>query len=184
MVLRRFLKDRRGNVAPMFALAVLPIIGLTGAAVDYSRANSTKVSLQAALVLDNTGSMADDGKIAALKTATNSLLSQLKAAASTNADVYVSIVPFVKDVNVGASNYKANWIDWTDFDANNGSCSGAYASGYNTQSACNNAGGKWTRAKHSTWNGCVTDRGNAGAPSSSNYDTNVVAPVKSDTATE
>ena len=49
MVLRRFLKDRRGNVAPMFALAVLPIIGLTGAAIDYSRANSIKISLQAAL---------------------------------------------------------------------------------------------------------------------------------------
>jgi hypothetical protein len=27
-------------------------------------------------------------------------------------DVYVSIVPFVKDVNLGASNWNANWIYW------------------------------------------------------------------------
>ena len=52
--------------------------------------------LRVALVLDNTGSMADDGKMAALKTATNSLLTQLKTAASNNGDVYVSIIPFVQ----------------------------------------------------------------------------------------
>jgi len=39
MWLSRFLQDRRGNVAPIFAIAVIPIIGLVGAAVDYSRAN-------------------------------------------------------------------------------------------------------------------------------------------------
>ena len=38
-------------------------------------------------------------------------------------DIYVSIVPFAKDVNVGASNYNAAWIDWTDWDADNGTCS-------------------------------------------------------------
>ena len=47
---------------------------------------------------------------------TKSLLTQLKTAAVNNGDVYVSIVPFVKDVNVGASNYKATWIDWTDLE--------------------------------------------------------------------
>ena len=56
--------------------------------------------LRVALVLDNTGSMQDDGKIGALKTATNGLLDQLKAAAVNNGDVYVSMIPFVKDVNV------------------------------------------------------------------------------------
>ena len=72
--------------------------------------------LRVALVLDNTGSMADDGKMTALKTATKGLLTQLKAAATNNGDVYVSIVPFVKDVNVGPGNYKATWIDWTDWE--------------------------------------------------------------------
>ena len=42
-------------------------------------------------------------------------------------------------------------------------------------SASKNAGGSWKRDKHSTWNGCVTDRGDANAPNSGNYDTNVLA---------
>ena len=46
---RGFLKDRRGGVAPMFALAVVPVIGFVGAAVDYSRANSVKAGMQSAL---------------------------------------------------------------------------------------------------------------------------------------
>ena len=38
-----------GNLAMMFALAVVPIMGLVGAAVDYSRANSDKAAMQAAV---------------------------------------------------------------------------------------------------------------------------------------
>ena len=76
--------------------------------------------LRVALALDNTGSMNDDGKIGALKTATKNLLDQLKAAATNNGDVYVSIVPFSKDVNVGSSNYNANWVDWDDWEDDNG----------------------------------------------------------------
>ena len=60
--------------------------------------------LRVALVLDNTGSMASAGKMDALKTATKNLLDQLKNAATTNGDVYVSIIPFSKDVNIGKSN--------------------------------------------------------------------------------
>jgi hypothetical protein len=69
--------------------------------------------LRVALVLDNTGSMADDGKMAALKTATKGLLSQLQGAVTQSGDVYVSIVPFVKDVNLGADP-TATWIYWGD----------------------------------------------------------------------
>jgi Flp pilus assembly protein TadG len=277
MLLRRFLQDRRGAVAPMFALAIIPIFGLIGAAVDYSRANAIRTSMQAALdstalamsksvttltaaqlqtqavayfnalfnqpqatgvsitatytttggsqltisgsgsvptdfmrvmgysslnfgsssvvkwgnsrlrvalVLDNTGSMADSGKMTALKTATNNLLSQLKAAATQNGDVYVSIVPFVKDVNVGSSNSSATWIDWTDWNNNNGTCKNYNGwSQPQTKTACQAASGSWTRDNHNTWNGCVVDRGNSSAPSSGNYDTNVVAPVTTNTAT-
>src|SRR2546421_2252255 len=197
MLFSRFLRDRRGSIAPMFAIAVIPVIGLTGAAIDYSRANSVRAGMQSAidatslamaklaptlteaelqqktsaylnamfnnpeaknlvitpayttaggsqltisvsgsmdtsfmrimgfsslnvgskstvkwgntrlrvaLVLDNTGSMAEYNKIGALKTATNDLLTQLHNAATNSADVYVSIIPFVKDVNVGSAN--------------------------------------------------------------------------------
>ena len=59
-----------------------------------STAKWGSVRLRVALVLDNTGSMADNGKIGALQTATNNLLTQLQGAATTNGDVYVSIIPF------------------------------------------------------------------------------------------
>jgi hypothetical protein len=116
--------------------------------------------------------MADAGKMTALQSATNSLLDQLKRAAIKNGDIYVSIVPFVKDANLGASNYTANWIDWTDWDAKN--CdSGGSGSG----------GGSCTPANHNTWNGCVTDRGTSSGPASGNYDTNVTKPKVGNTAT-
>src|SRR5665213_1974809 len=103
--------------------------------------------LRVALVLDNTGSMADDSKMTALISATKSLLTQLQSAASVNGDVYVSIVPFVKDVNLDPSNYNSNYIYWgttaqdpslsdnNSWDANNGSCSSPYSS-YQTRSSC------------------------------------------------
>ncbi|HEY4140147.1 MAG TPA: TadE/TadG family type IV pilus assembly protein [Pseudolabrys sp.] len=96
----------------------LGIIGYNNIAVNGSSTTAWgSTRLRVALVLDTTGSMSDDGKIAALKTATNNLLTQLKGAASTNGDVYVSIVPFSRGVNLDASNYSANWIDWTEWDA-------------------------------------------------------------------
>ena len=126
--------------------------------------------LRVALVLDNTGSMADAGKMPALQAATKSLLTQLQNAVTVNGDVYVSIIPFVKDVNLGASNWNSNYIYWgtvpaqdpspgTDnnsWDANNGDCSAPFSgtkprsaclakascsiSGYNSQSSCTGGG--------------------------------------------
>ena len=132
--------------------------------------------LRVALVLDNTGSMADDGKMTALKTATKSLLTQLQNAASTNGDVYVSIIPFSKDVNVGSANYTANWIDWDDWEAANGSwqntlrrCSGHSRRG---RSRCNN-----------TQPGCrpTTTPGTAASPTATrDYDQTVTAPNPAD----
>jgi Flp pilus assembly protein TadG len=48
-VLRDFRSDRSGNVAITFAIAIVPIIIAIGAAVDYSRGNSVRSSMQAAL---------------------------------------------------------------------------------------------------------------------------------------
>ena len=39
----------RGNVTLIFALAVIPIFGAVGVAVDYSRGNSARTAMQAAL---------------------------------------------------------------------------------------------------------------------------------------
>jgi hypothetical protein len=136
--------------------------------------------LRVALALDNTGSMASDGKMDALKAATNSLLSQLESIASHSGDVYVSIVPFSKDVNLDPANYQETWIDWTEWDTKNGTCT---KTSYHTKSSCQSHEGVWTPANHSTWNGCVVDRGNASGPASGAYDTNVVAPAAGTTAT-
>ncbi|HZP74629.1 MAG TPA: pilus assembly protein TadG-related protein [Pseudolabrys sp.] len=48
-VVRCWLKDCRGGVAPIAALSLVPLVGFVGAAVDYSRASDVRVNLQAAL---------------------------------------------------------------------------------------------------------------------------------------
>ena len=111
--------------------------------------------LRVALVLDNTGSMASSSKMTALQTASQNLLNQLKAAAVNEGDVYVSIVPFSKDVNVGADKNAEAWLRWDLWEEDNGSCSN---STYSSQSSCVSHSKTWTPASHTTWNGCVTDR--------------------------
>jgi Flp pilus assembly protein TadG len=73
--------------------------------------------LWVALVLDNSGSMADSGKMTALISSSQALLTTLQNASSTPGDVQVGIVPFVSVVNVGKSNVGASWLDWTDWEA-------------------------------------------------------------------
>jgi Flp pilus assembly protein TadG len=45
----RFRRDRRGNVAIIFAITLLPILAAVGGAVDYSIASSQRSKIQAAL---------------------------------------------------------------------------------------------------------------------------------------
>src|SRR3954468_23978200 len=47
--LRVFRAAEEGNVAVIFSLALIPIMGAMGAAVDYSRASATQSAVQAAL---------------------------------------------------------------------------------------------------------------------------------------
>ena len=250
MLLRRIFANCEGGVAPLVALAIIPILGAVSAAVDYSRANLARSAMQSALdstalmlakeaqtlsaaeidakatgyfkamftgtdatnvsvtstlqnpqpgsyvlnikseatvptsfskvlgnteigisssaeavwgikklnlalALDNTGSMASSGKMAALKAAAHNLLTTLQNAAQTAGDVKISIIPFATDVNVGTDNVNASWIDWSDWEAANGSCSVWY---YSKKSSCTGNGYTWTPADHSTWNGCVYDR--------------------------
>ena len=214
---RRYATSTNGNVAVMFTLAILPILAFVGVAIDYTRANNARSSMQAALdstalmlskdltmgnitaaqipskaqayfnglytnkdgqgiavsatyttptsnaaatilligsghvkttfqqaagypstmnfgtsstttwgnvkmrvalALDNTGSMQDNGKIVALRNAvagSGGLIDQLSALSKNNGDVYISVIPFAKVVNVGSSNYGKNYIDWTDW---------------------------------------------------------------------
>lgn len=219
---RRFASADQGNIAVIFALAAVPIISFVGAAIDYSRVNSARTSMQAALdstalmlskdltngtittadidaraktyfaslytdksstvsdssiqatytpkdssgiatikvtgsgslptdflklagyptlgfgtnataawgntrmrvamVLDNTGSMDQNGKMAAMQTAARNMIDTLSTYNNATGDVYISIVPFAKDVNFGtsrdgSSNVNASWINWTEWEA-------------------------------------------------------------------
>ena len=55
-------------------------------------------------------------------------------------DVQVAIIPFANDVNVGPANIKANWIEWSLWDALMGLI------------------GNITHKDRGAWSGCVTDR--------------------------
>ena len=245
---QRIGRDRHGNVAITFALAMLPIFGLVGAAVDYSHAISVRVALQAALdstalmlskqassldgnklqstaqnyftgvfqrpearnvsisatyttsdgsqvtvdgsaamttsfmqilgynsltvtgtstvrwgmsklrlalVLDNTGSMAQAGKMPALQNASHQLLQQLQNAAQHPNDIQVAIVPFTTDVNIGNGNKNNGWLKWS-------------------YSATNQFGASTTvTTDPATWSGCVADR-------DQNYDVQNTNPAGSD----
>jgi Flp pilus assembly protein TadG len=266
----RFHRDQRGNIAVIFAIALLPLLTFVGAAIDYSRANNARSSMQAAmdsatlmvskdlsqglittaqintkaqayftalytnkdaqsvsvsatytpgsgnkgptvqltgsgniatdfmnvvgfphmgfntnstatwgssllrvaLVLDNTGSMASSGKIGALKTAAKNLVTQLSALAKNPGDVYISVVPFGIDVNVGTPSVGATWLRWDLWDPSANHCSGGSSLSY---AVCRGHGYTWNHTvgspNHNLWGGCVTDRDpsndvNSVAPSS------------------
>jgi Flp pilus assembly protein TadG len=158
----------RATIATNF-LEVLGFNQLDIAAASTSTWGNTR--LRVALVLDNTGSMASSDKMTALKTASQNLLTQLKSAAVTDADVYVSVIPFNKDVNVGADKYNETWLRWDLWEEENGTCSD---SSYRKQSKCTSHSQVWTPASHSTWNGCITDR-------DQNFDTTNNAPLAGST---
>ena len=212
-ILGSFGRSDRGNIAVLFAIAVVPVISFVGAAVDYTRANTARTSMQSAMedgvldagqgfagrhhqhladhaegrglfqsplyqprcqvghgerdlygrcrqrlkdrdqrrrqdrhqlhetgrhpghqlqhqchfglgnvrmrvamALDVTGSMKDDGKMGAMQTAAKSLIDQLSPLAKNPGDIYISVVPFAKDVNLGTSYRNETWIDWSVWD--------------------------------------------------------------------
>jgi Mg-chelatase subunit ChlD len=104
--------------------------------------------LELALALDNTGSMAESGKIDALKVATHSLVDALQKASKKKDDIRVAIIPFTTFVNVDPkANKKATWIDFAGWTEND---SIGVETGLTTEWVNTKTGAKWT--------GCVTDR--------------------------
>ncbi len=57
-LVRRFRRDRSGNIAVIFALSLMPVISCIGCAVDYSRATQLRSKLQAAIDAASVGSVA------------------------------------------------------------------------------------------------------------------------------
>ena len=57
-LIRRLVRDKRGNVAVIFTIACVPLITAVGCAIDYSRATQTRSKLQAAADAASVGSIA------------------------------------------------------------------------------------------------------------------------------
>ena len=275
-IARRFIGASQGNIAPIFAIIILPILGFAGAAIDYTRVSSARSQMQGALdstalmvgkdlssgaitasqvsakaqsyftalytsrdasnisvtatysasnalgstilvtgsatvttdflrvagypqinfgttstsawgltklrvamALDNTGSMADAGKIGALQTASKNLIDQLSASAANNGDVYISIVPFANVVNLGTSFTNSGFIDWSNWSTSGSilehwTCGSSYSLRNKTMK-CGSSDNDT-----SNWNGCVMDRGTSTAPGTSQGpDVQVTAPTTS-----
>lgn len=131
-----------------------------------SRAHSTwgTNTIELALVLDNTGSMASSGKMDALKTASKDLITIMQATAYEPDQIRISIVPFSTRVLLETSNKDASWLRYEhQRDVN---CGYDRFGRYSCQ--------KETITK-STWTGCVADRDR-------DYDVNDTAPTGNSTA--
>lgn len=139
--------------------------------------------LRVALVLDNTGSMNDFGKITALKTASHQLLAQLQKAAQNPADVQVAIVPFTTDVNIGTIYQNATWVDWSQWSLS-GSIEAGLKCAAGGSSGGNGFNGTCGGTNHGGWNGCVMDRGpSTGSGTGQGPDVENIAPVSGDATT-
>lgn len=144
-------------------LALLGLTNLTSAASSSVTWGDT--SLEVAIVFDTTGSMADNGKIAAAKSAAKSFVEQIAAKATTANSVKFSFVPFSNFVNVGTANQSAAWMDTTGLSP--------YHSSYFSAPA--NRFALYTLLGKS-WKGCVETRP---AP----YDIDDTAPVLTNPST-
>jgi len=112
--------------------SLLGIMGINQIDLSVSSTATAGITkLQVALVLDNTGSMSENGKMSALRAATHQMLQRFQKVAQNPGDIQVAIVPFTTAVNVGTSNASANWIKWS-YDSTTVSSTG--------------------------WTGCVADR--------------------------
>jgi Flp pilus assembly protein TadG len=83
-VFQRFMADRRGTTGMVLALCAIPVVGLAGAAVDYSSANAARAALQK--VADDTALMVvlakHNGQALDYTTAFNNLVDRSPAASA------------------------------------------------------------------------------------------------------
>ncbi len=135
--------------------------------------------LRVALALDNTGSMTTTARSARSRPRRKTCSTSSRPPRRNNGDVYVSIVPFNKNVKVDTSNYnRRSWLDWEDWDDDNGHDSSSTTC--TTQKSGKNGKSKkkctttttWVPDNHNTWNGCITDR-------DKDYDVSGSAPTSS-----
>lgn len=88
------------------------VVGLNQIQISASSQVTESMSgLELVMVLDNTGSMNNNGKMAALKIAATTLLKTIAPSGALPANVYVGIVPFSQTVNIGTDTVAQSWLD-------------------------------------------------------------------------
>lgn len=88
--LRSLWSDRRGNVAVLFGLAAVPIMGVMGVAVDYTRASHYRAILQSAVDTAALGGATATSEKAIKDTVVSVMDSTLPGGSSLNATHYSS----------------------------------------------------------------------------------------------
>ena len=98
-LLSSFTSDRRGNIAVIFALSLLPILSFVGAAIDYSMATRAKTKLTSAL---DTAVLVATAKTEITKSAStaqsdalNTFTGQLAALSMTSTSVNINVTDSV-----------------------------------------------------------------------------------------
>jgi Flp pilus assembly protein TadG len=85
---------------------------------DFSVAQRAGTGLEVALVLDQTASMNDkyngQTKLALAKAAVQTLLGILYGSQDTQPNLWVSVVPFARTINIGTDTRQRNWLDTTN----------------------------------------------------------------------
>ncbi|WP_342360669.1 TadE/TadG family type IV pilus assembly protein [Terrarubrum flagellatum] len=121
-----------GNVQLVFG----GFLGMGSADITaQSQVTSGAKKVELALVLDNTGSMAQASKLVELKKAVINLMDKMQTINDASPDtVKIALVPFTTQVNIGKSYSNAAWLRYHD----NGTAGSA--------------------ADKASWNGCVMDR--------------------------
>ncbi|NNE25137.1 MAG: pilus assembly protein [Rhizobiales bacterium] len=102
-----------------------------------------------ALVLDNTGSMGNDGKIEALQSASDTLLDVLFNTITSTNKLKIAVVPFSAAVNVGTVNDTAAWLD---------TAGDSTVSRINFENNAWHNWRGWQELTNRSWNGCVQAR--------------------------
>jgi Flp pilus assembly protein TadG len=111
--------------------------------------------IELALVLDNTGSMADDSKLTSLTSAATTLVSTLAAQvpATDPTALKIGVVPFSMTVNIGSANQGAAWLTGTmpaNYGANGTASTDIFTTSANRFTLLSKMG--------VAWGGCVEDR--------------------------
>jgi Flp pilus assembly protein TadG len=105
--LRRFVRDSGGNLTPMFALTLVPIVGLVGMTVDYTQSSTRKATLDSiadsaslAAVTPAMLAQADQASIDVATTLFNSQAPSVKGISGTTVSVTVTDSGLSRTVNV------------------------------------------------------------------------------------